>query len=394
MFVGLRICGSEANNVASNPGYRSSCETALAASREDWARLVERGQGQATETQGKSWEELHANRHHRQSPVPGQRQTGLAKRKSGSTAGLVFSSFAPRNQALGQAHILPALYETTTTTILEVLSGLDRWGGPVTRCFRGEKSQQPRYQIGLSQYSLRAMFKDGSLDPLDYPAFSVDQFGINQLDLWEGGLPKDKLDDTKYLKQLKRRAKKANAELFLLMTGALDANPQKRDASLKQILPSLSRAQILGCEFVRVFLRAPAAMRRLGGSECRGAQTVVRCCCEKNVVIAIEPGASQLSQRGAFLAKVAKKLNHPACKLMPDFGKLRNNVYDGTEAMMPYTATISCKMHSFDDKGNQPDFDYSRLMKIIDKAGYRGILAIEWEGHKLKPVPGVKASKN
>ncbi len=78
---------------------------------------------------------------------------------------------------------------------------------------------------------------------------------------------------------------------------------------------------------------------------------------------------------------------------MPDFGKLRNNVYDGTEAMMPYTATISCKMHSFDDKGNQPDFDYTRLMKIIDKAGYRGILAIEWEGHKLKPVPGVKASK-
>ena len=75
--------------------------------------------------------------------------------------------------------------------------------------FAAKKARQPRYQIGLSQYSLRAMFKDGSLDPLDYPAFSVDQFGINQLDLWEGGLPKDKLDDTKYLKQLKRRAKKA-----------------------------------------------------------------------------------------------------------------------------------------------------------------------------------------
>ena len=38
---------------------------------------------------------------------------------------------------------------------------------------------------------------------------------------------------------------------------------------------------------------------------------------------------------------------------MPDFGKLRNNVYDGTSAMMPYTAAISCKMHSFDDNGNQ-----------------------------------------
>ena len=26
----------------------------------------------------------------------------------------------------------------------------------------------PKYEIGLSQYSLRAMFKDRSLDPLDY----------------------------------------------------------------------------------------------------------------------------------------------------------------------------------------------------------------------------------
>ena len=80
--------------------------------------------------------------------------------------------------------------------------------------FAAKEAKRPRYQIGLSQYSLRAMFKDGSLDPLDYPAFSIDQFGIDQLDLWEGGLPKDKLDDTKYLKQLKRRAKKAKAELF------------------------------------------------------------------------------------------------------------------------------------------------------------------------------------
>ena len=52
-----------------------------------------------------------------------------------------------------------------------------------------------RFTIGLSQYSLRAMFKDGSLDPLDYPAFTADTFGISAIDLWEGGLPKDKLND-------------------------------------------------------------------------------------------------------------------------------------------------------------------------------------------------------
>ena len=111
------------------------------------------------------------------------------------------------------------------------------------------------------------------------------------------------------------------------------------------------------------------------------------------VMVVIEPGASKLSSKGAFLADVAKQLEHSHCKLMPDFGKLKNNVYDGTAAMMPYTATISAKMHSFDADGNQPDFDYVRLFKIIRAAQYQGIIAIEWEGQKLKPVPGVLASK-
>ena len=78
---------------------------------------------------------------------------------------------------------------------------------------------------------------------------------------------------------------------------------------------------------------------------------------------------------------------------MPDFGKLKDNVYEGTKAMLPHTVTVSCKMHSFDKAGNQPDFDYPRLMGMIKKSDYKGILAIEWEGSALEPIPGVNASK-
>ena len=41
-----------------------------------------------------------------------------------------------------------------------------------------------RFTLGLSQYSLRALLKDGSLDALDFPKFTVDQFGIKAIDLW------------------------------------------------------------------------------------------------------------------------------------------------------------------------------------------------------------------
>ncbi len=251
-----------------------------------------------------------------------------------------------------------------------------------------------RFQIALSQYSLRALIKDGSLDALDFPAFTVDKFGIKAIDLWEGGLPQDKLDNDAYLGKLKKRAADAGTDLFLLMTGALDASEKKREASLAKLTPSLTRAQKLGCDYVRIFLKAPGEEEVPAIAQCVEAlKPYSDAAAEKDVMVVIEPGASPLSQRGAFLAKVMEKLNHPACRLMPDFGKQKENIYDGTEAMLPWTVSVSCKMHSFDDEGNQPDFDYPRLMKMIAKSDYKGMLAIEWEGSKLEPIPGVKASK-
>ena len=51
-----------------------------------------------------------------------------------------------------------------------------------------------------------ALLKNGSLDALDFPQFTVDKFGIQAIDLWEGGLPKDKLDDAKYLQAMRKKA--------------------------------------------------------------------------------------------------------------------------------------------------------------------------------------------
>ena len=252
----------------------------------------------------------------------------------------------------------------------------------------------PKYEIGLSQYSLRSMFKDRSLDPLDYPQYAVDTFGIKAIDLWEGGLPANKLDDKDYLTTLRKRSDDANTQIFLLMTGVLDADPQKTDASRKKLLPSIDRTGALGAKYLRIFLKVPGEDRQQGmQASVEALKPLADAAATKDVMIVIEPGSSKLSQRGDFLAEVCQQLNHPALRLMPDFGKQVNNVYDGTEAMMPYTVTISCKMHSFDNNGKQPHFDYNRLLKIIDRAKYRGFLTIEWEGSKLKPVPGVLASK-
>ncbi len=252
--------------------------------------------------------------------------------------------------------------------------------------------------IGLSQYSLKGLFAAKTLDPLDYPAFARREFGLTALDLWEGGLPADRLDDDRYLADLRKRASDAGTHLFLLMAGVVDATGGTGKAR-KKARPadhprSIERSAQLGCRYVRFFVSAPEGDRAGAIARCADALAPLADLAKtRGLTIAIEPGASTHTQDGAFLADIMRQLRHSHCRLMPDFGKLRGDIYAGTAAMMPHAAVISAKTHEFDAAGNQIEFDYFRLMKIVAAAGFRGIVAIEWEGKKLDPVAGVHASK-
>lgn len=252
--------------------------------------------------------------------------------------------------------------------------------------------------LGLSLYSLRELIRAKTLDPLDYPAFAKKEFGLSAIDLWEGGLPADKLDDDAYLGALRERAVQNGSDLFLLMAGVVDATgatPEARAAEAAKHLPSVRRAAVLGCRYLRVFVKAPQADRATAVTRCAEAlQPLVLHAAKKNVTLVIEPGSSELSSQGDFLAEVAARIDDPRCRLMPDFGKLKGDIYAGTAAMMPYAAVVSAKMHNFDADGRQIDFDYPRLMRIVHESAFSGIVAIEWEGKGLTPIEGVQTSRS
>ena len=260
------------------------------------------------------------------------------------------------------------------------------------------RAAQEGPRIGLSQYSLRSLFASGKLDPLDYPAFAKGEFGLSDLDLWEGGLPQDRLNHFQYMEQLRSRAEAAGTHLFLLMGGVVDAAAGSAD-SAKKVSPtdhpgSIERSARLGCQYVRFFVRAPEGDRDAAAGRCVEALAPL---CDRagsrGITVVIEPGASVWTSDGVFLAEVMERFKHPHCRLMPDFGKLRGDIYEGTRAMMPHAAVISAKTHEFDASGNQVEFDYFRLMRIVVEAGFRGIVALEWEGKGMEPVAGVHASK-
>ena len=94
-----------------------------------------------------------------------------------------------------------------------------------------------------------------------------------------------------------------------------------------------------------------------------------------------------------------KKVNHPRCGTLPDFGNFRVSEkeeydrYKGVEELMPYAKGVSAKSTHFDDHGNERDTDYFRMMKIVLDAKYTSYVGIEYEGRDLSEEEGVTATK-
>ena len=61
--------------------------------------------------------------------------------------------------------------------------------------------------------------------------------------------------------------------------------------------------------------------------------------------------------------------------------------------MMPYSESVSAKSWGFDEEGNEKSLSYFRLIRSINDVEYKKIIAIEYEGEKLGPVEGVKATQ-
>src|SRR5699024_11654337 len=67
--------------------------------------------------------------------------------------------------------------------------------------------------------------------------------------------------------------------------------------------------------------------------------------------------------------------------------------YKGVKELMIYAKGVSAKTNVFDDKGNEREIDYARLMDIVKAANYRGYVGIEFEGSEVSEIEGIKLSK-
>ena len=265
--------------------------------------------------------------------------------------------------------------------------------------FAGVK--RPLFKISLAEWSLhRALFAK-QLDHLDFAKTAKNDYGITAVE-YVNQFFKDKATDRSYLGEMKKRARDLGVESRLIMIdgeGALgDADESKRRQAIENHYKWVEAAKFLGCKIIRVNAQSSGSYEEQLERAADGLRRLTEFGASHKIDVIVENHGG-LSSNGAWLAAVIKKVNHPRCGTLPDFGNFNlgdgkeYDRYQGVREMMPYAKAVSAKSHEFDEQGNETKTDYKRMMQIVLDAGYRSYLGIEYEGNKLSEPDGIRATR-
>ncbi len=258
----------------------------------------------------------------------------------------------------------------------------------------------PLYRISLAEWSLHKTLFEGQLDPLDFAKVAREEFDIDGVE-YVNQFFMDKAQDQAWLTELKQRASDHGVKSLLIMVdreGNLgDPDNAKRTQAIENHHKWVEAAAFLGCHSIRVNAASSGSWDEQMNLAADGLARLTEFAEQHQLYVIVENHGG-LSSNAEWLVGVMKKVDHPHCGTLPDFGNFQVSPgkwydrYKGVEEMMPYAQAVSAKTYFFAD-GRDVYTDFQRMMKIVTDAGYRGYVGIEWEGQQLDEYAGIRATK-
>jgi L-ribulose-5-phosphate 3-epimerase len=273
--------------------------------------------------------------------------------------------------------------------------------GDVEEALVSSKNTDPLFKISLAEWSFHRALKAGKMDNLDFPKVAKQDFDIDCVE-YVNAFFMDKARDSGYLKQLKQRCDDLGVKSGLIMCdneGDLgDPSAAKRTEAVENHYKWVEAAKFLGCHSVRVNARSSGEPKEQHKLAVDGLRRLSEFGAKHDMNVIVENHGG-LSSNGAWLAGVIKAVGLKNCGTLPDFGNFKissTETYDrykGVAELMPYAKGVSAKSHVFNDKGEEVETDYYKMMKIVLDAGYNGYVGIEWEGETPSEMEGVRLTK-
>ena len=270
-------------------------------------------------------------------------------------------------------------------------------------------NNKDQLKISLAQWSLNKAIKSGELSPLDF-AKKARSFDIDAIEYVSGLYTNhtdilNKISMQKLSKELLKRSDDYGIDNVLIMIdsqGSLaSSNKKERLKAIDNHKKWIDFSYEIGCETMRVNLSGETKLERWTENSIKSLTELSEY--NKNINVVVENHGG-LSSNGKYLSNVMSKVNIDNCGTLPDFGNFCidgspracnewYNIYKGVEELMPYAHAVSAKSYDFDDFGNETKIDYSKMIDIVKKAGYKGYIGIEYEGDRMSEDDGIIATK-
>lgn len=269
----------------------------------------------------------------------------------------------------------------------------------------------PWFEISLAQWSLHRKLFAKEMDNLDFPGIAKNTYGISVVE-YVNQFFLDKAKDEKYLAELLKRCTDNGVKNHLIMIdsegGLGDTDDKKRKQAVDNHFKWVDAAKYLGCATIRVNAFGTGTAEDVQKAAIDGLSRVGEYGQKVGINVIVENHGGYSSD-GQWLSAVMKAVNKPNVGTLPDFGNFcikrdgkgqwdgnciqEYDRYKGVGEMMPFAKGVSAKTHEFDEQGNCVETDYTKMMKIVKDAGFRGYVGIEYEGEKLSEEEGIKKTK-
>jgi sugar phosphate isomerase/epimerase len=237
-------------------------------------------------------------------------------------------------------------------------------------------------RLSCCAYSYRQALQGGVMTLPDFLQ-TCGEIGFDGVELTAYYFP---TTERAFLNEIKLQAHREGLAISGTAVGSdfAQADDAKRRSHVTMTLEWIERSVILGAPTLRVF----AGPVREGQTETQAFQNVVEClqeCAEsarrQGVLLALENHGG-LTETAEGTMRLLRAVNSPALGLNLDFGNFHGDIYGQFEACAPYAAATHAKPSAILTPGKpetREQIDYRRVRSILDAAGYRGFLAIEYE---------------
>lgn len=263
---------------------------------------------------------------------------------------------------------------------------------PVAAQVPEKTESKPRLRAGLVAYSYRAQLAAKSINYEDL-IHRIADWGLDGLDCTVYWFP-DTSDS--YLASLRKTAFKNGVQIYNagVRVQLAQPTPELQQAQFENIKKWVDVTEKLGASHMRVFggpMPKGATEQQAIGWAVEVAKRGAEYAGTRGVTLGVEDDGG-LTVRAAPTIEVAKRTDSPWMGINADSGNLPENGYAAFETLLPYATSVHLKPLISAPDGKKEKADWSRLLAMIGKSGYKGYVGLEYEGSTADTeVPGYAA---